>query len=122
MPGSKEVVMLSELVIRFIAGGVVVCIFALIGEILAPKSFAGIFGAAPSIALATLGLTFATKGGADVGLEGRSMVAGAVALLVYSLLSGWILLGRRINTPAASGITLVAWLAVAFGIWGVALR
>ncbi|MBV9279414.1 MAG: DUF3147 family protein [Chloroflexi bacterium] len=114
--------MLVELLIRFIAGGLVVCAFAVIGDILQPKSFGGIFGAAPSVALATLGLTFAAHGGSYVGLEGRSMVAGAVALLVYSLLAAWLLWNRKGNTLVTAGAVILAWLAVAIGIWGVALR
>ena len=54
--------MLSELAIRFVLGGLIVSAFAVIGDMLHPKSFAGIFGAAPSVALASLGLTFLTKG------------------------------------------------------------
>lgn len=43
-------------VVRFLVGGVVVLAFAMLGEMLRPKSFAGLFGAAPSVALATLGI------------------------------------------------------------------
>lgn len=114
--------MLPELVIRFFMGGLVVCIFAVIGEILRPKSFAGIFGAAPSVALATLGLTFLTHGGSYAGIEGRSMMVGAAALFAYSLLASWLLSGRRLGALASSGASMLAWFAVAFGLWGVVLR
>ena len=50
-----------QILIRFLVGGAMVSVFALIGDVLKPKSFAGLFGAAPSVALATLGLTVATK-------------------------------------------------------------
>jgi hypothetical protein len=43
-------------VLRFLIGGTIVSVFALIGDVLKPKGFAGLFGAAPSVALATLGL------------------------------------------------------------------
>jgi hypothetical protein len=39
---------MNEMVIRFFIGGVVVSLFAIIGDNLRPKSFAGLFGAAPS--------------------------------------------------------------------------
>jgi hypothetical protein len=39
--------------LRFLAGGIAVSAFATLGDTLRPKSFAGLFGAAPSIALAT---------------------------------------------------------------------
>ena len=38
-------------------------LFAILGDPLKPKSFAGLFGAAPSVALATLGLTIVTNAG-----------------------------------------------------------
>ncbi len=38
-----------EILYRFLIGGLVVSAFALIGDLLKPKSFAGLFGAAPSI-------------------------------------------------------------------------
>jgi len=43
-----------QLAFRFIVGGLLVSFFAVIGDGLKPKSFAGLFGAAPSVALATL--------------------------------------------------------------------
>ena len=63
--------MIFELAIRFVLGGVIVSAFAVIGDMLHPKSFAGIFGAAPSVALASLGLTFLTKGIDDATADGH---------------------------------------------------
>ena len=39
---------MTEYLVRFLVGGVVVSAFAMLGDILRPKSFAGLFGAAPS--------------------------------------------------------------------------
>ena len=114
--------MLAELILRFIVGGLVVSAFAVIGDMLRPKSFAGIFGAAPSVALATVGLTFATHGGSYVGLEGRSMVAGSVAFFAYSLVIAWSLLRRRLPAVPTTSAAWVVWLLIAFGLWGVFLR
>ncbi len=47
-----------EYFVRFLVGGIVVSAFAVLGDVLRPKSFAGLFGAAPSLALATLSLAF----------------------------------------------------------------
>ena len=52
--------------------------FAILGDVLRPKSFAGLFGAAPSVALATLSLALFKQGGIYVS-EGRSMMIGALA-------------------------------------------
>ncbi|MGB8632959.1 MAG: hypothetical protein WCD69_26885 [Xanthobacteraceae bacterium] len=48
--------------LRLIAGGIAVSMFAALGDTLQPKSFAGLFGAAPSIALATLLITLSQQG------------------------------------------------------------
>jgi hypothetical protein len=118
--------MLGELLVRFVLGGLIVSAFAFIGDLLKPKSFSGIFGAAPSVALATLGLALAKEGGEYAGLEGRSMVAGAVALFVYSQAVSRALLRREGRAPlaaplAAAGSWLL-WMFVAFSLWGLFLR
>src|SRR3984957_20985060 len=50
--------------LRFLAGGLIVSAFAILGDLLRPKSFAGLFGAAPSVALATLSLAIVKNGSA----------------------------------------------------------
>ena len=72
---------MSQILTRFLIGGAVVSVFAIIGDLLKPKSFAGLFGAAPSVALATLGLTAASEGVAYAATEARSMVAGCDRIL-----------------------------------------
>ena len=85
-----------DYVIRFLAGGVLVSLFAVAGDVLRPKSFAGLFGAAPSVALATLMLAFWKHGGGYVATEGRSMIIGAIALAVYSFLVCQLLMRRAL--------------------------
>ena len=53
---------MTDAVVRFIVGGLAVSAFSVLGDILHPKSFAGLFGAARSIALATLALAIAQHG------------------------------------------------------------
>ena len=38
---------MTELLLRFVIGGTLVCLFAFLGDLFKPKSFAGLFGAAP---------------------------------------------------------------------------
>jgi hypothetical protein len=52
----------ADILIRFIVGGAIVSAFAVLSDLFKPKSFAGIFGAAPSVALATIALTVAKEG------------------------------------------------------------
>jgi len=101
---------------RFLAGGVIVSLFAVLGDVLRPKSFAGLFGAAPSVALATLPLGFWTKGAAYVGIEARSMVLGALALAIYSVIVCQILMRLRWSALAATSTATVAWFVIAIGL------
>jgi hypothetical protein len=101
---------------RFLIGGVAVSVFAVLGDVLRPKSFAGLFGAAPSVALATLGLAFWKHGGDYVADEARSMLLGAVAFAAYSIAVCQLLM--RADWPALRA-TLAAfgiWLVVAIGL------
>ncbi len=114
--------MWGELVLRFIIGGAIVSIFAVLGELVRPQSFAGLFAAAPSVALATLGLTFLKQGGVDAALEGRSMLVGAVAMGVYNALVGWLLVRRKAHAVVIAGLSWGLWLVIAFGLWAAVLR
>jgi hypothetical protein len=113
---------MSDLVLRFLIGGVFVSFFALLGDILHPKSFAGLFSAAPSIALATLSLTVARKGHLYAAIECRSMIAGAIAFVLYAVVVRRVLIGRRISALTATLSLLPIWIAVAFGLWSLSLR
>jgi Protein of unknown function (DUF3147) len=70
---------LTELMIRFVVGGFVVSAFSLISDLLKPKTFAGLFGAVPSVALASLALTVFKMGKHTAAIEARSMLIGGVA-------------------------------------------
>lgn len=114
--------MAAELVFRFVVGGAVVVAFAVLGDRLNPKSFAGLFGAAPSVALATLGLTLVSKGPAIAGIEGRSMMAGAVALAVYSVIAGRLMRDEHHGALQSAAVAGAGWFAVAGALWALALR
>src|SRR5581483_5429133 len=108
---------MTQLIIRFIVGGLFVSAFALIGSMLKPKSFAGLFGAAPSVALATLALTISKDGKAYAAVEARSMVAGAAALFIYCVVVMLLLKRTRMRTLAATSSALAVWLGVAIALW-----
>jgi hypothetical protein len=112
----------GELALRFLIGGLGVSVFAVIGDLIRPQSFAGLFGAAPSVALASLGLAVAKHGGAYASVEGRSMLLGSVALAGYNLLVGWVLLKKKWPAWLVAGLSWLSWLAVAFGLWALFLR
>jgi Protein of unknown function (DUF3147) len=113
---------MTDFLLRFFIGGIVVSLFAILGDILRPKRFAGLFGAAPSIALATLGLTIHHEGKLYASLEARSMIAGALALTAYSAVVTWVLLRYRPPALATTLALLPLWFAVSFGLWQLCLR
>jgi hypothetical protein len=108
---------MSQLLVRFLIGGTVVSLFAMLGDTVKPKSFAGIFGAAPSIALATLALTARADGPQYAALEARSMIIGAAALVAYAAVSSRALWKNVAPVPVITAAGLIGWLALALGGW-----
>jgi hypothetical protein len=113
---------MMQLIFRLVTGGVIVSLFAAIGDVLKPKSFAGLFGAAPSVALATLGLTIATDGKLYAAIEARSMIAGALCFCAYAVLCSRLMMRNHIRAVWATTFTLVLWLIGAMGSWAIVLR
>ena len=107
---------MTEYVVRFFVGGVVVSAFAMLSDVLRPKSFAGLFGAAPSVALATLGIAVYQHGAGYARLQSRAMMAGAIALAVYGVVVCHVLVRLRLRAASATLLSFVIWLIVAFGL------
>ena len=113
---------MSDALARFLIGGLVVSVFATIGGLFKPASFAGLFGAAPSVALATLALTISKDGKIFAGAECRSMMAGAAGLCLYSILVIQLLSRFRLSALTATLSAALLWFLTAFGLWGIFLR
>jgi hypothetical protein len=111
---------MMEYVARFLIGGLAVSAFAILGDLLRPKSFAGLFGAAPSVALATLGIALVQHDAHYAAVQGRAMIWGAAALLVYSIVVCQLLMRRRWNALPATLFALIAWQFAAFGLYLIA--
>jgi uncharacterized membrane protein (GlpM family) len=111
-----------EWILRFLVGGAVVSCFALIGDVLKPKGFAGLFGAAPSVALATLGLTIAEHGRLYAAAEARSMVAGAAAFVLYACACVYFIGMRHFRATQTSLSLLSVWAIGALALWVALLR
>jgi hypothetical protein len=118
----RSLLMFIQLLFRFTAGGLVVSAFAILGTIFQPRSFAGLFGAAPSVALATLALTIKTDGARYAAVEARSMLAGAVAFFIYAWCAMILLHREKPETKLATTALLVVWLAVALSLWFFLLK
>jgi Protein of unknown function (DUF3147) len=111
---------MTEYIVRFLVGGAVVSAFAMLGDLLRPKSFAGLFGAAPSVALATLGIAVYRHGAGYAATQSHSMIVGAIALGVYAVVVCQLLMRARLRAAPATLLSLVVWLIVALGLWGFA--
>ncbi|MFL5307592.1 MAG: hypothetical protein ACJ8F1_20400 [Polyangia bacterium] len=113
---------MGELIARFFAGGALVAVFAVLGDAFTPKSFAGLFCAAPSVALATMLLTLHKEGAGFVAVEARSMVVGSLAFTVYAATISWILHRRRLKPTPVAIAALALWGGIAAAGWAVFVR
>src|SRR5580692_3940731 len=73
----SEVLVLAA---RGLVGGALVVAFALVGEMMTPKAFSGLFSAAPSVAVPSLALTVAADGVAKAREETVGMVVGGIVM------------------------------------------
>ena len=104
-----------DYLLRFLAGGIAVSAFAALGDALRPKTFAGLFGAAPSIALATILITLSKEGAGFVAVEGRSMILGALAMAAYSWTACVLLHKFELTSLPATTAALLVWSLAALG-------
>jgi len=107
-------VRMKEILLRFVLGGIVVSSFAVLGDLFKPKSFAGLFGAAPSVALATLGLAVASDGRWYAAKEARSMIAGAMAFFIYASCVSWLMMRYKWKALTVTTSSILMWLGTAF--------
>jgi uncharacterized membrane protein (GlpM family) len=99
------------LAIKGLAGGSLVTAFALLSEGLSPKRFAGLFSAAPAVAIASLAIVLMDKGARDAHLNSVGMLAGAAGMVAYAATAVPLL--RRLRAGRAAAVALGAWFAVA---------
>ena len=104
-------------VAKSLLGGVLVLVFAVVSETLKPKRFAGILAAAPSVAIAGLAVGSAAKGPADQAHAAQTMIAGAVALVVYAAVA--VVALRRLGAGKGTAVSGLAWLIVAAALYPV---
>src|SRR5487761_534466 len=97
--------------IKGLAGGTLVVTFALLAEGLSPKRFAGLFSAAPAVAVAGLTLVLIDKGARDTHQEAVGMLAGSAGMIAYA--ATVIPLLRRLHAGRAAATALGAWLLAA---------
>jgi uncharacterized membrane protein (GlpM family) len=111
-----------DLLIRFVIGGLVVSGFSLLGDLFKPKSFAGLFAGAPTIALATMALTLHKHGASYLATNARSMIAGAAAFCVYACVCSFVLMHSKLKALGTTTLLLPVWGASAATLWVLWLR
>lgn len=103
---------------RGLLGGCLVVMFALVGEVVKPKVFAGLFASAPSVALASLLLTIGFESVYKAREESIGMVVGAIAMTASAVVAAACI--PRMKALWGSLAAWVAWAAVALGLyWAV---
>jgi hypothetical protein len=114
---SKDVV---TTIVQALAGGTLVVAFALLGHALEPKRFAGIFSAAPSIAIAGLVVTVVAIGDGPASRASLGMLFSAAGFVTFGVLVRPLL--RRMGAVVASCLGCCAWIVVAVGGYLLAYR
>lgn len=105
---------------RAVIGGLAVVGFSLVGEAGHPKRFAGLFSAAPSVAIASLAITVLEKGGRGTVPYARGMLIGSAGMLAYCVAS--LFLVERMHALLGSVVAWLAWFVVAGGIYFMVAR
>jgi uncharacterized membrane protein (GlpM family) len=102
---------LLTLLLKGLAGGGLVVAFALLCESVKPKRFAGLFGAAPAVALASLSIVLLTKTVHDAHENAIGMLAGCAGMAAYATVV--VALLKRMGGRRASTYAMGAWVVVA---------
>jgi len=109
---------IGVLALRGLAGGALVVVFALIGEVVTPKVFSGLFSAAPSVAVASLAITIVAENPVKARQASIGMVVGAVAMAVCCILAAVVI--PRIGSLWGSLGAWVGWAVTDLGLyWAV---
>ena len=106
---------ISSMALKALIGGLAVVGFSLIGHAGHPKRFAGMFSAAPSVAVASLAITAVLQGAAGAVPYARGMLVGSAGMLAYGVVSLYLI--QRLHALIGSILAWLAWLVVAGGLY-----
>jgi len=108
------------LAVRVLAGGMLVVAFAMLSDTLKPKMFAGLFGAAPSVATASLLVSGLAMGPSKDEKYAMGMIAGAIGLIAYSAAAA--LAVKHLGSVVGSFVAWLAWIVPAAAVFWFFLR
>lgn len=103
------------LALKALNGGILVVAFALVAETLIPKRFAGLFAAAPSIAIANLIVVAVADGDSEADASADGMLIGAGAMSA-ACLAGTLVM-RRANALRGAATVCVLWSLIAISAY-----
>jgi hypothetical protein len=101
--------------LKTLVGGLAVVAFSLLAQAGHPKRFAGLFAAAPSVALESLAMTAIVKGPTATLPYAQGMLIGSSGMIVYCVVS--LVLINRLHALVGSILAWLAWFAVAGGLY-----
>src|SRR3954449_136522 len=109
---------IGVLAVRGLLGGTFVVVFALIGEVVRPKAFSGLFSSAPSVAVASLAITLVVEDAATARTDSVGMMVGGVGMTACCVVAAAVI--PRVQALWGSLAAWMAWAAVALGLyWAV---
>jgi hypothetical protein len=106
------------LVLKSVASGLFVVAFAVVASMLSPKRLAGVFAAAPAVALGSLTMTLVVLGSSTVVPAARGMAVGAAAFAVSCVVGIPAL--RRLRALRGVGVILLVWAGLSALLYLVA--
>jgi hypothetical protein len=109
------------LALKGLLAGAVVMLISVLAASVKPKMLAGLFGAAPSVAIASLLVTSLWQRSPErAALDGRGMVCGAVGMGAYCALAVFLI--PKLGPWLGSIIPWAAWAVISFGLYWLFLR
>lgn len=109
---------IGVLALRGLAGGLLVVVFALVAEVVDPKAFAGLFAAAPSVAIASLAITVISDGASEARQSSIGMVVGGIGMAACCVAAVGAI--PRLKALWGSVVAIAGWGVVALGLyWAV---
>jgi len=110
-------ILVNDLVLRFALGGIAVSLFSALAELFKPKTFSGLFGAAPAVALVSLAIAFEQRGEAIVREHALGMVCGGAGFLAYACACVFITERKQVPVWAGAAVCWAVWFLVAAVAW-----
>jgi hypothetical protein len=104
-----------EFGVKALNGGIFVVGFALVGKLLRPKRFSGLFSAAPSVAVGSIASMLFFEGHSRAVADARGMVVGGLVFAAACLIGARLI--RRYGALRGSVALCATWLLIAGAAW-----